>query len=66
MTFGGERYQGGYRVVQEKGYAVVDTTSSSVFEAEKCAVGQKHTTKRKLAQHVDSFKQRKKVYHYKN
>lgn len=61
-----KKCQGGYRVVQEKGYAVVDTTSSSVFEAEKCAVGQKHTTKRKLAQHVNSFiKQRKKVYHPK-
>jgi hypothetical protein len=61
-----KRCQGGYRVVQEKGYAVVDTSSSSVFEAEKCAVGPKHTTKRKLAQHVNSFiKQRKKVYHPK-
>ena len=66
MYAAGESCQGGYRVVQEKGYAVVDTTSSSVFEAEKCAVGQKHTTKRKLAQHVNSFiKQRKKVYHPK-
>ena len=66
MYAAGESCQGGYRVVQEKGYAVVDTSSSSVFEAEKCAVGPKHTTKRKLAQHVNSFiKQRKKVYHPK-
>ena len=66
MYAAGESCQGGYRVVQEKGYAVVDTSSSSVFEAEKCAVGPKHTTKRKFAQHVNSFiKQRKKVYHPK-
>jgi hypothetical protein len=49
-----------YHVVQQKGYAVVDTTDSSVFEAGKCAIGQKHTTKRKLAQHVASFTQREK------